>query len=160
MLSCRRASVKGFCKVFCAPLKIIEKSRKKRPNRRRFAEKNAQTGASVPKVWYSNNVFLNFRLRASGKDVFLCWTLEIGEVTGIIHDYLIDCWNWARKKEPVTEEAELKIEQIDAVTFCEDCGQEYPTVAHGRTCPHCGSEHTYLRRGNEFLIKEIEVTDS
>ena len=85
-------------------------------------------------------------------------TLEIGEVTGIIHDYLIDCWNWARKKEPVTEEAELKIEQIDAVTFCEDCGQEYPTVAHGR-CPHCGSEHTYLRRGNEFLIKEIEVTD-
>ena len=62
-------------------------------------------------------------------------TLEIGEVTGIIHDYLIDCWNWARKKEPVTEEAELKIEQIDAVTFCEDCGQEYPTVAHGRTCP-------------------------
>jgi len=39
------------------------------PNRKRFAEKNAQTGASVPKVWYSNNVFLNFRLRASGKDV-------------------------------------------------------------------------------------------
>ena len=60
-------------------------------------------------------------------------TLEIGEVTGIIHDYLIDCWNWARKKAPVTEEAELKIEQIDAVTFCEDCGQEYPTVAHGKT---------------------------
>ena len=26
----------------------------------RFAEKNAQTGASVPKVWYSNNVSLNF----------------------------------------------------------------------------------------------------
>ena len=32
-------------------------------------------------------------------------TLEIGEVTGIIHDYLIDCWNWARKKEQVMEEA-------------------------------------------------------
>ena len=25
-------------------------------------------------------------------------TLEIGEVTGIIHDYLIDCWNWAGKR--------------------------------------------------------------
>lgn len=25
-------------------------------------------------------------------------TLQIGEVSGIIHDYLIDCWNWARKK--------------------------------------------------------------
>lgn len=86
-------------------------------------------------------------------------TLEIGEVSGIIHDYLIDCWNWARKKEPVMEEAEMKIEQIDAVTFCEDCQKEYPTVKHGKTCPYCGSENTYLRRGNEFLIKEIEVSD-
>ena len=48
----------------------------------------------------------------------------IGEVSGIIHEYLIDCWNWARKKEPVLEEAELIIEQIDAVSFCQDCGQD------------------------------------
>ena len=45
-------------------------------------------------------------------------TLEIGEVSGILHDYLTDCWNWAKKKEPLMEEAELKIEQIEAVTFC------------------------------------------
>ena len=24
-------------------------------------------------------------------------TLEIGEVSGILHDYLTDCWNWAKK---------------------------------------------------------------
>ena len=41
-------------------------------------------------------------------------TLEIGEVSGILHDYLTDCWNWAKKKEPLMEEAELKIEQIEA----------------------------------------------
>jgi len=29
MLSCRKASVKGFCKDFRIPLKIIEKNRKK-----------------------------------------------------------------------------------------------------------------------------------
>ena len=46
-------------------------------------------------------------------------TLEIGEVSGILHDYLTDCWNWAKKKEPLMEEAELKIEQIEAVTFCD-----------------------------------------
>ena len=28
--------------------------------------------------------------------------LEIGEVSGVVHDQLIDCWNWARKKEAVT----------------------------------------------------------
>jgi len=84
-------------------------------------------------------------------------TLEIGEVSGIIHEYLTDCWNWARKREPIMEEAELKIETIDAVTYCEDCKGQYETVEHGKTCPLCGSEHTYLLKGNEFLIKEIEA---
>ena len=86
-------------------------------------------------------------------------TLEIGEVSGILHDYLTDCWNWAKKKEPLMEEAELKIEQIEAVTFCEECQKEYPTVEHGKICPYCGSENTYLLRANEFLIEEIEVSD-
>lgn len=84
-------------------------------------------------------------------------TLQIGEVSGIIHSYLIDCWNWARKKEPVVEQAELRIETIGAVTYCEDCKREYPTVQYAKVCPHCGSEHTCLLRGNEFLIKEVEV---
>lgn len=86
-------------------------------------------------------------------------TLEIGEVSGVIHEYLIDCWNWAKKREKVTENAELKIEQLDAVSFCEDCKQEYPTVEFAKICPHCQSENTYLLRGNEFTIKEIEVVD-
>ena len=83
--------------------------------------------------------------------------LQIGEVSGIVHHYLTDCWNWARKKEPVMEDAELKIEQIDAVSYCEDCKQEYPTVQYAKICPHCGSEHTYLLRATQFLLKEIEV---
>ncbi len=84
-------------------------------------------------------------------------TLRIGEVSGIIPEYLIDCWDWAKKKEEVMADAELRIEQIDAVTYCDSCKQEYPTVAHGKTCPHCGSDKTWLKEGNEFLIKEIEV---
>jgi len=84
-------------------------------------------------------------------------TLQIGEVSGIIHDYLIDCWNWARKKEPIMQDAEMKIEQVAAVTYCENCKKEYETVKYGKTCPFCGSGHTYLLRGNEFLIKDIEV---
>ena len=86
-------------------------------------------------------------------------TLAIGEVSGVIHDQLIDCWNWAVKKEPVIDGATLKINTIEAVTFCEDCKKEYPTVKHGKICPHCGSEKTYLLRGNEFIIKEIECDE-
>lgn len=84
-------------------------------------------------------------------------TLQIGEVSGIVPEYLIDCWNWARKKEPVMAEAELLVEQIDAVSYCEDCRREYPTVEYAKSCPRCGGGHTYLLRGNEFFIKEIGV---
>ncbi|MCI5856347.1 MAG: hydrogenase maturation nickel metallochaperone HypA [Agathobacter sp.] len=86
-------------------------------------------------------------------------TIELGEVSAVIPEYLVDCWNWARKKEPVMENAELRIEKMEAVSFCEDCKQEYPTIQYAKICPYCGSEHTFLLRGNEFNIKEIEVSD-
>ena len=47
------------------------------------------------------------------------------------------------------------MEQIPAVTFCEDCKQTYSTTEFGKICPYCKSEHTYLAAGNEFNIKEI-----
>lgn len=84
-------------------------------------------------------------------------TLEIGELSGAIPEYLIDYWNWAVKKEPVLEGAELIIEEIKGVTFCEDCKQEYETVKFAKICPYCKSEHTYLVRGNEFSLKQIEA---
>ena len=84
-------------------------------------------------------------------------TLEIGEVSGIIPYYLTDCWQWAIQKSQYLKEAELKIETVPAVTFCEDCKQTYPTVKYAKICPQCKSEHTYLVSGNEYNIKEIEA---
>ena len=88
-------------------------------------------------------------------------TLSVGEVSGIVSDLFVDAWNYFRKKHPILEEAELRIETIPAVTHCDGCGKDYETVAHGRICPHCGSQETWLIRGNECIIKEIEAeTDS
>lgn len=84
-------------------------------------------------------------------------TLQLGEVSTVIESYLQDVWKWAVKnRSRYMQEAELIVETIPAITFCEDCRQEYGTVEHGKICPHCGSEHTYLLQGNEFMIKEIE----
>ena len=84
-------------------------------------------------------------------------TLEIGEVSGIIPEYIVDCWNWARAKSEFMKSAELKVENLEAVTFCEDCQKTYPTLKYKKICPYCGSERTYLLAGNEYNIKEIEA---
>ena len=84
-------------------------------------------------------------------------TVEVGEVSAVIPHYLTDCWQWAAKKRPMFEDCEMKVEVLPAVTWCDGCRREYPTVAHGRICPHCGSEKTWLLKGNEMNIKEIEA---
>ena len=85
--------------------------------------------------------------------------LEIGEVSAILHEYLKDCWKWNAKRTPLLADCELEIETIPAVTYCEDCNGQYETVVHGKICPYCQSERTYLIQGNEAQIKEIVVED-
>ena len=82
---------------------------------------------------------------------------ENGEVSTIVPDYLTDCWKYYRKKFPLIEHSELKIEILPATTYCEDCRQTYPTVEFGRQCPYCKSPNTYLVCGDECNIKEIEA---
>lgn len=83
--------------------------------------------------------------------------LELGEVSGVVPDYLTDCWKWAAAKSDLVSGSELRIEILPAVTHCDSCGKDYPTVAHGKTCPYCQSGSTWLLTGNEVNIKEIEA---
>lgn len=85
--------------------------------------------------------------------------MNIGEVSTVIPDYLTDCWKWAVKKEPLLEGCELEVQTIPAVSWCDDCKKEFPTVEHGKSCPFCGGGNTWLLRGNEVEIKEIEVKE-
>lgn len=86
-------------------------------------------------------------------------TLLLGEVSGVVSELLLDAWRWAADKKPITQGAELIVEPVDAVTHCEACGRDYGTVEYGKTCPHCGSGETYLLRGQEVMIKQIETPD-
>ena len=75
-------------------------------------------------------------------------TLSVGEVSGIVTDLFTDAWRYF---------SELHMEIIPAVTYCDGCQKTYGTVAHGRTCPYCGSGETWLVKGNEVIIKEISA---
>ncbi|MBO7617112.1 MAG: hydrogenase maturation nickel metallochaperone HypA [Bacteroidales bacterium] len=83
--------------------------------------------------------------------------MDIGEVSTVVPHLLTDCWRWAADKEPLLKGCDLRCNTIPAVTWCDTCKSEYPTVIHGRTCPHCGSDKTWLLHGNEVEIKEIRV---
>ena len=84
-------------------------------------------------------------------------TLDVGEVSGVVPELLQDAWKWACRRETLMDGCELEIVEQPAVTLCEDCGSEYPTVANGKVCPHCGSGRTYLKSGREVMIREIEA---
>ena len=86
--------------------------------------------------------------------------MDIGEVSTIVPEYLLDVWRWAADREELLKGAELKINIIPAVTWCDSCKSEYATVAHGIKCPNCGSDKTWLLRGNEVEIKEIEIKNN
>ena len=95
--------------------------------------------------------------RANGVTAVSRVTLELGEVSGVVPELLADAWRWAADRTELLRGAELDWEQVDAVTLCEDCGCEYGTVEHGRTCPACGSERTHLLRGRDVSIRDITV---
>ncbi len=82
-------------------------------------------------------------------------TLEVGEVSAVIDEYLQDCWKWATGRTHLLKGAALQVQVLPAVTLCENCGHSYGTVAHGRICPRCGSELTHLVTGREINLKEI-----
>lgn len=83
-------------------------------------------------------------------------TLNLGEVSGVLPDYLTDCWNWAVRRTEVLHDAALVVITIPAVTACNRCGKTYETVTYGKICPHCKSPDTVLLRGNEIEIDTIE----
>ena len=83
--------------------------------------------------------------------------LELGEVSGVLVDQLLDCWKWAAAKSELLAGAELDVRRTEAITVCNACGRTYGTVAHGRICPHCGSADTVLLRGNEMEVLEVEA---
>lgn len=85
-------------------------------------------------------------------------TLELGEVSGVIEDYLQKCWKWAVLKKSVhLKQSKLLVETIPAITLCRNCNNCFETVKYGKICPVCNSEKTELRQGNEFRIKEISA---
>ncbi|MCC8073801.1 MAG: hydrogenase maturation nickel metallochaperone HypA [Clostridiales bacterium] len=80
-------------------------------------------------------------------------TLEIGELSGILPDYLNECWKAARL-ESNYENTKLEIEFVKARGKC-SCGTEFELMENGRQCPNCHKSDYEITSGREFTIKQI-----
>ena len=83
-------------------------------------------------------------------------TLQLGEVSGVVESYLQDCWKWAAAKSEILPGAALTVEQIPAITLCEDCGQQYPTVPHGRPGPPGQTPPTHHLHRPDMMMQKLE----
>ncbi|MCI7068617.1 MAG: hydrogenase maturation nickel metallochaperone HypA [Mollicutes bacterium] len=88
-------------------------------------------------------------------------TLEIGEVSGVVPQYLLDVWPWAcEHRSKHLKGSKLNIVELKAISYCEDCKETYNTVPQGKKCPRCGGGNTYLVEGNEIKIQSIQTKEN
>ena len=79
--------------------------------------------------------------------------LELGEVSTVIESYLQNCWTWAAKKRPLFEEAELIVETLPAITYCEECEKTYSTIEYGSFRTVAVNTRIFCREANSTLRK-------
>lgn len=83
--------------------------------------------------------------------------LEIGERSGV-EQVLLERAFEDFKIGSVCEKAELKIQKVPVVLFCEDCKEENPAQEINYTqCPHCKGDRVRIIKGREMLLKRLEM---
>lgn len=86
--------------------------------------------------------------------------LQVGAVSGVIPEFVHECWAPAVYFSKHMKKATVEIEEIPAIGRCRDCGHEYDMQKHEGICPQCKSSHWQELSGSELIIKEVRVAES
>ncbi len=81
--------------------------------------------------------------------------LEIGTLSGVEIDALNFAWPMAVAGS-VLENAEKRINIIEARAKCLDCGTEFKLENLFDACPECGSYFKEIIQGKEMRVKSLE----
>ena len=84
-------------------------------------------------------------------------TLEIGELSGVLPNYMLDCWA-AVIDGTEYRDTELVIETIPGMARCLDCEEEFRADLRSMRCPHCKSDKLMPISGNDMIVREIEAS--
>ena len=81
-------------------------------------------------------------------------TVEVGTLSGVMPDYLADCWV-AVTDGTELQEAEFVIEELTGTAACMDCGEEFPADLNDLSCPKCRGKKLVPLTGRDLTLKEI-----
>lgn len=87
-------------------------------------------------------------------------TMQIGEISSVIPDYLMKCFPAAVERSPMFEGTKLKIEILPARYLCHVCGESFSLqeLKEAGGCPYCKETQLLeMLTGRECFIKNIEA---
>lgn len=82
-------------------------------------------------------------------------TIEVGQLSGVMIDALVFCFDEVTKGT-VVEGATLEIREIEGRSRCLDCGAVFASKVFYIPCP-CGSLALERLQGEELNIKSMEL---
>jgi len=95
--------------------------------------------------------------RENGIDHVDAVVLDVGELTPIVPEFLIDGYEVISDEYDFLRGSKLIVNRITGMVKCRDCGKEYPVAEFNGYCPVCGSYDKDILCGDEFVIKEVRI---
>ncbi len=83
-------------------------------------------------------------------------TVEVGSLSGVVPKFIEDCWEAVIDGTEFADTA-IKVETLNGIAKCLDCGAEFEADLNDLRCPDCGGQKLTPLTGREMTIKEIEA---
>ncbi len=85
-------------------------------------------------------------------------TVELGDLSGVVHRFLTDAWEAVRDKTPYSG-VPLRIHPVPATAKCFSCGRVFVVDPEDLRCPDCKSDLLTPLSGRDMTVTEIEIYD-
>lgn len=80
--------------------------------------------------------------------------IEIGELSGIVPQYIKQCYPAAVYKT-FMEKTILELVVVPGLVKCRSCGRIFNAVINDLRCPDCIGQDLEILKGNDMIVKEI-----
>lgn len=81
-------------------------------------------------------------------------TVEVGTLSGVVPNYLTDCWEAVIDGTPFAE-TKLIVEILPGNARCLECGCDFEADIDNLVCPNCGGRKLTPVSGRDLTLKEI-----